>query len=141
MNNKPKARHRNQEKSKQLFVDMSRKSIYLASQKKSEYRRNFLPFDYYDFCITAKENENLRCRNKLRDYLHTPFDWDEDLDIYIEPVSDNNLNQSSQTQPSQGNGKQSKKVIVPRPSQERQVIASFFKSITKFISKDFNFAQ
>lgn len=75
---------------------MSRKSIYLGLQKKSEYRQNFLPFDYYDFCITAKENENLRCRNKLRDYLHTPFDWDEDLDIYIEPLSDN-LNQSTQT--------------------------------------------
>lgn len=80
---------------------MSRKSIYMASQqKKSEYRRNFLPFDYYDFCITAKENENLRCRNKLRDYLHTPFDWDEDLDIYIEPVTDN-LNQSCQTKPAE----------------------------------------
>ena len=75
---------------------MSRKSIFLASQKKSEYRQNFLPFDYYDFCITAKENENLRYRNKLRDYLHTPFDWDEDLDIYIEPIMDN-LNQSTQT--------------------------------------------
>lgn len=75
---------------------MSRKNMYLASQKKSEYRQNFLPFDYYDFCITAKENENLRCRNKLRDYLHTPFDWDEDLDILIEPVNDN-FNQATQT--------------------------------------------
>ena len=43
--------------------------------KRSEYRNNYLPFDYYDFMITAKENENLRFRNKIRDYLHTPFDW------------------------------------------------------------------
>jgi len=28
--------------------------------------------------------------------MHTPFDWDEDLDIYIEPVSDN-FNQATQT--------------------------------------------
>ena len=70
-----------------------------VAPRKSEYRNNFLPFDYYDFCITAKENENLRYRNKLRDYLHTPFDWDEDLDIYIEPLSDKNehLNQATQT--------------------------------------------
>jgi hypothetical protein len=59
-----------------------RKHFYLG--KKSEYRQNFLPFDYYDFWITAKENENLRCRNKLRDYLHTPFDWDEDQELYLE---------------------------------------------------------
>jgi hypothetical protein len=65
--------------------------------KKSEYRNNYLPFDYYDFCITAKENENLRHRNKLRDYLHTPFDWDECLDYYIEPLADDNLNQATQT--------------------------------------------
>lgn len=50
--------------------------------RKSEYRINYLPFDYYDFWMTAKENENLRYRNKLRDYLHTPFDWDEDLVVY-----------------------------------------------------------
>jgi hypothetical protein len=54
------------------------------AQKKSEYRQNYLPFDYYDFWVTSKENENLRCRNKLRDYLHTPFDWDEDQDFYLE---------------------------------------------------------
>lgn len=59
-----------------------RKHFYTG--KKSEYRQNYLPFDYYDFWITAKENENLRCRNKLRDYLHTPFDWDEDQEVYLE---------------------------------------------------------
>ena len=78
---------------------MKEKMSRHIAPKKSEYRNNFLPFDYYDFCITAKENENLRYRNKLRDYLHTPFDWDEDLDIYIEPLSDKNehLNQATQT--------------------------------------------
>ena len=59
-----------------------RKNFYAG--KKSEYRQNYLPFDYYDFWHTAKENENLRCRNKLRDYLHTPFDWDEDQGFYLE---------------------------------------------------------
>lgn len=61
---------------------MSKKNHY--SNKRSEYRLNYLPFDYYDFWITAKENENLRFKNKLRDYLHTPFDWDENLELYQE---------------------------------------------------------
>jgi hypothetical protein len=52
---------------------MSKNIFHVA--KRSEYRNNYLPFDYYDFMITAKENENLRFRNKIRDYLHTPFDW------------------------------------------------------------------
>ncbi|RNA43037.1 hypothetical protein BpHYR1_042901 [Brachionus plicatilis] len=66
--------------------------------KKSEYRHNFLPFDYYDFWITAKENENLRFKNKIRDYLHTPFDWDEDQEYYIEQASKTDLaNQGTQT--------------------------------------------
>lgn len=62
---------------------MAYKSKYYVP-KRSEYRQNYLPFDYYDFWITAKENENLRFKNKLRDYLHTPFDWDEDQDYYLE---------------------------------------------------------
>jgi hypothetical protein len=62
---------------------MARNTHYY-SNKKSEYRVNYLPFDYYDFWITAKENENLRFKNKLRDYLHTPFDWDENLEVYQE---------------------------------------------------------
>lgn len=66
--------------------------------KKSEYRQNFLPFDYYDFWITAKENENLRFKNKLRDYLHTPFDWDEDQEYYIEQMNKSEqANQGTQT--------------------------------------------
>lgn len=66
--------------------------------KKSEYRHNFLPFDYYDFWITAKENENLRFKNKLRDYLHTPFDWDEGQEYYIEEFNKTEqANQCTQT--------------------------------------------
>lgn len=61
---------------------MAKRNNY--SNKRSEYRINYLPFDYYDFWITAKENENLRFKNKLRDYLHTPFDWDENLEVYRE---------------------------------------------------------
>lgn len=63
---------------------MSKKPIYATAIRRSEYRINYLPFNYYDFWITAKENENMRLRNKLRDYLHTPFDWDENVDIYCE---------------------------------------------------------
>jgi len=63
-----------------------RRNFYAS--KRSEYRNNYLPFDYYDFWIIAKENENLRFRNKLRDYLHTPFDWDEDQGFYLEPQVD-----------------------------------------------------
>jgi hypothetical protein len=62
---------------------MAKSNFYLAA-KRSEYRNNYLPFDYYDFWITAKENENLRCQNKIRDYVHTPFDWDEDQEYYLE---------------------------------------------------------
>ncbi|CAF0894972.1 unnamed protein product [Brachionus calyciflorus] len=66
--------------------------------KRSEYRHNYLPFDYYDFWITAKENENLRFKNKLRDYLHTPFDWDEDQEYYIEQnLHSEQANQGTQT--------------------------------------------
>ena len=67
--------------------------------RKSEYRNNYVPFDYYDFWITAKENENLRFRNKVRDYVHTPFDWDEDEDVYLEssPNQFDHLNQATQT--------------------------------------------
>ena len=65
--------------------------------KKSEYRNNYLPFDYFDFWITAKENENLRCRNKIRDYVHTPFDWDENQEIYLEPAVSENITQATQT--------------------------------------------
>lgn len=72
---------------------MAKNSFYLAA-KRSEYRNNFLPFDYYDFWITAKENENLRCQNKIRDYVHTPFDWDEDQDYYLE--SNDKYNQATQ---------------------------------------------
>lgn len=64
--------------------------------KRSEYRNNYLPFNYYDFMITAKENENLRFQNKLRDYLHTPFDWDEDQDFYFEQEREKNFHQASQ---------------------------------------------
>jgi hypothetical protein len=70
-----------------------RKNFYLG--KKSEYRQNYLPFDYYDFWVTAKENENLRCRNKLRDYLHTPFDWDEDQDFYLETQTNHPVESSN----------------------------------------------
>ena len=73
-----------------------KKNYYVG--KKSEYRNNYLPFDYYDFWITAKENESLRFRNKVRDYVHTPFDWDEDQDVYIESTNEfDHLNQGTQT--------------------------------------------
>lgn len=76
---------------------MAKNNFYLAA-KRSEYRNNFLPFDYYDFWITAKENENLRCQNKIRDYVHTPFDWDEDQDYYLESNDKfNQINQATQT--------------------------------------------
>jgi hypothetical protein len=66
--------------------------------KKSEYRNNYLPFDYYDFWMTAKENENLRFRNKIRDYIHTPFDWNEDEEVYLETADKfDQLNQATQT--------------------------------------------
>jgi hypothetical protein len=68
-----------------------RRNLYAS--KRSEYRNNYLPFDYYDFWIIAKENENLRFRNKLRDYLHTPFDWDEDQGFYLEPQEDDRFDQ------------------------------------------------
>lgn len=71
--------------------------------KKSEYRNNYLPFDYYDFCITAKENENLRFRNKIRDYIHTPFDWDEDDEYYEVAVESEHANQATQTTQRQSN--------------------------------------
>jgi hypothetical protein len=77
--------------------------------KRSEYRQNYLPFDYYDFMITAKENENLRFRNKIRDYLHTPFDWDEDQDFYLEEESKfKHASQATQTseRPRHGPNKQ-----------------------------------
>lgn len=75
----------------------ARRNFY--SSKFSEYRQNYLPFDYYDFMITAKENENLRFKNKLRDYLHTPFDWDEDLDLHREQqqAAQERSNQATQT--------------------------------------------
>ena len=76
---------------------MAKNSFYYAS-KRSEYRNNFLPFDYYDFWLTAKENENLRCQNKIRDYVHTPFDWDEDQEYYLESEEKfNHINQATQT--------------------------------------------
>lgn len=77
---------------------MTNKRNMYSLGKKSEYRQNFLPFDYYDFWITAKENENLRFKNKLRDYLHTPFDWDEDQTYYIEQMNKTEqANQGTQT--------------------------------------------
>ena len=76
---------------------MAKNNFYLAA-KRSEYRNNYLPFDYYDFWITAKENENLRCQNKIRDYVHTPFDWDEDQEYYLESNDKfHHTNQATQT--------------------------------------------
>jgi hypothetical protein len=75
---------------------MAKRNYYQG--KRSEYRNNYLPFDYYDFWMTAKENENLRFRNKIRDYIHTPFDWNEDEDVYLETVDKfDQFNQATQT--------------------------------------------
>jgi hypothetical protein len=70
---------------KEKEENMTRKNYFLG--KRSEYRHNYLPFDFYDFWITAKENQNQRYKNKIRDYLHTPFDWDEDQDFYLQSNS------------------------------------------------------
>ncbi len=84
--------------------NMTRKNYFYG--KRSEYRHNYLPFDFYDFWITAKENQNQRYKNKIRDYLHTPFDWDEDQDLYSRSISpfdtassayDSQAHQSTQT--------------------------------------------
>lgn len=70
---------------KEKEENMTRKNYF--NGKRSEYRHNYLPFDFYDFWITAKENQNQRYKNKIRDYLHTPFDWDEDQDFYTHSAS------------------------------------------------------
>jgi hypothetical protein len=73
----------------------SKYSQHLA--KKSEYNNNYKPFDYYDFCITAKENENLRFRNKIRDYIHTPFEWDDEEEEEAQDFNKQLINQITQT--------------------------------------------
>jgi hypothetical protein len=65
---------------------MNKKNHFFIG-KRSEYKNQYLPFDFYDFWITAKENQTQRNKNKIRDYLHTPFDWDEDQDFYIHSSS------------------------------------------------------
>ena len=100
---------------------MAKSNFYLAA-KRSEYRNNYLPFDYYDFWITAKENENLRCQNKIRDYVHTPFDWDEDQDFYLESNEKfQHSNQATQTSERPRQNRKSKHVRVDQDKENHEV--------------------